>query len=119
MGKLNLCSGGTVNLVLEHGHTYLPFVPYIDEMIRIIDVVPVVTVCPNTIVSMRTHMLVSNQVILGPVVGIGAVSAVLSHCSILCQSVASLMVAGPPVVQHATHEKVKGSQPTYFSATRR
>lgn len=48
--------------------------------------------------------------ILGPVVGIGAVKAVLSHCTIIVESFGSLMVAGPPIVAHATHEQLSKRQ---------
>ena len=45
-------------------------------------------------------------VLLGPVVGLGAARAVLTHFSVMVDGLSQLFAAGPPVVQYATHETV-------------
>lgn len=80
--------GGSVRTLEEAGHTYVPVNPGWDAVVANLSTVPVVAAC------------------LGPVAGLGAARAVMSHFSILVENTAQLFVAGPPVVKHATGEQL-------------
>lgn len=76
--------GGSVKMIETAGYTYVPANPGWDSVVANMSLVPVVAAC------------------MGPVAGLGAGRAVMSHLSILIEKQAQLFVAGPPVVRHAT-----------------
>lgn len=78
--------GGSVKMLEQNGYTYVPANPGWDAVVRNMSLVPVVAAC------------------MGPVAGLGAARAVMSHFSVLIEEKAQLFVAGPPVVKHATGE---------------
>ncbi|MQA08168.1 MAG: methylmalonyl-CoA carboxyltransferase [Pseudonocardiaceae bacterium] len=78
--------GGSVKMLEQHGFTYVPANPAWDLVVDNLSTVPVVSAC------------------LGPVAGLGAARAVMSHLCVLVEELAQLFVAGPPVVRHATGE---------------
>jgi acetyl-CoA carboxylase carboxyltransferase component len=78
--------GGSVKTLETSGHTYVPVNPGWDLVVDNLSVVPVVSAC------------------LGPVAGLGAARAVMSHLCLLVAGTAQLFVAGPPLVRHATGE---------------
>ena len=78
--------GGSVKMLEQHGFTYVPVNPGWDLVVDNLSTVPVVALC------------------LGPVAGLGAARAVMSHLNVLVEEVGQLFVAGPPVVKHATGE---------------
>ena len=78
--------GGSVKMLEQHGFTYVPVNPGWDLVVDNLSTVPVVALC------------------LGPVAGLGAARAVMSHLNVLVEGAGQLFVAGPPVVKHATGE---------------
>lgn len=76
--------GGSVKMLEQHGFTYVPFNPGWDLVVDNLSAVPVVSLC------------------LGPVAGLGAARAVMSHLCVLVEGAGQLFVAGPPLVKHAT-----------------
>ncbi len=78
--------GGSVKLLEQHGYSYVPVNPGWDLVVDNLSTVPVVSAC------------------LGPVAGLGAARAVMSHLCVLVEGTAQLFVAGPPLVRHATGE---------------
>ncbi|WP_370942418.1 acyl-CoA carboxylase subunit beta [Amycolatopsis sp. cg5] len=78
--------GGSVKMLEQHGFTYVPFNPGWDLVVDNLSAVPVVSAC------------------LGPVAGLGAARAVMSHLCVLVEGAGQLFVAGPPLVKHATGE---------------
>ncbi|TNM36359.1 methylmalonyl-CoA carboxyltransferase [Nocardioides albidus] len=76
--------GGSVKMIESAGYTYVPANPGWDHVVANMSLVPVVAAC------------------MGPVAGLGAARAVMSHLSILIEGQSQLFVAGPPVVRHAT-----------------
>ncbi len=78
--------GGSVKMLEQHGFTYVPANPGWDLVVDNLSTVPVVALC------------------LGPVAGLGAARAVMSHLNVLVAGAGQLFVAGPPVVRHATGE---------------
>ena len=76
--------GGSVKVLEQSGHTYIPMNPGWDAVVENLSTVPVVAAC------------------LGPVAGLGAARATTSHFCILVAGTAQLFVAGPPLVKHAT-----------------
>lgn len=92
--------GGSLATLLDLGATYVPFLPGFEHVVAILRQVPVVTA------------------ILGPVVGLGAARSQAAHFSVIVKDIGQLyenfslishvirFVAGPPLVEHATHEKV-------------
>ncbi|GAA2074728.1 hypothetical protein GCM10009821_12030 [Aeromicrobium halocynthiae] len=80
--------GGSVKMVEQAGYTYVPANPGWDVIVDNLSQVPVVSAC------------------MGPVAGLGAARAVMSHFNVLIEDVAQLFVAGPPVVKHATGEQL-------------
>lgn len=80
--------GGSVKMLESQGYTYIPANPGWDYVVDNMSVVPVVAAC------------------MGPVAGLGAARAVMSHLCILVEGTAQLFVAGPPLVRHATGEDV-------------
>lgn len=80
--------GGSVKMIEDAGYTYVPANPGWDYVVDNMSIVPVVGAC------------------MGPVAGLGAARAVMSHFCILINSVSQLFVAGPPVVRHATGESL-------------
>ncbi len=78
--------GGSVKMLEQHGFTYVPMNPGWDLVVDNLSTVPVVALC------------------LGPVAGLGAARAVMSHLNVLVAGAGQLFVAGPPVVRHATGE---------------
>jgi acetyl-CoA carboxylase carboxyltransferase component len=78
--------GGSVKMLEQHGFTYVPANPGWDLVVDNLSAVPVVAAC------------------LGPVAGLGAARAVMSHLNILVEGAGQLFVAGPPLVKHATGE---------------
>lgn len=79
--------GGSVKTLEEEGYTYVPANPGWDTVVDNLSTIPVVSAC------------------LGPVAGLGAARAVVSHLCILVEGTAQLFVAGPPLVRHATGEE--------------
>jgi acetyl/propionyl-CoA carboxylase alpha subunit/acetyl-CoA carboxylase carboxyltransferase component len=78
--------GGSVRKLENAGHTYVPVNPGWDLVVDNLSTVPVVSAC------------------LGPVAGLGAGRAVMSHLCLLVEGNAQLFVAGPPLVRYATGE---------------
>ncbi|MFD9960273.1 acyl-CoA carboxylase subunit beta [Amycolatopsis sp. NPDC058986] len=78
--------GGSVKTLEQNGFTYVPVNPGWDLVVDNLSTVPVVSAC------------------LGPVAGLGAARAVMSHLCVLVEGAGQLFVAGPPVVRHATGE---------------
>jgi acetyl-CoA carboxylase carboxyltransferase component len=80
--------GGSVKMLEQSGHTYVPVNPGWDHVVDNLSTVPVVAAG------------------LGPVAGLGAARLCMAHLSILVEGVAQLFVAGPPVARGGTGEKV-------------
>ena len=80
--------GGSVVTYLEEQKTYVPPLPGFDAQVTLLGVAPVVAAA------------------LGPVVGLGAARAVMSHFSVMVRELCQIFVAGPPLVAHASHEDV-------------
>jgi acetyl-CoA carboxylase carboxyltransferase component len=80
--------GGSVKMLEQMGHTYVPANPGWDYVVDNLSVVPVVAAG------------------LGPVAGLGAARLCMAHLSILVEGSAQLFVAGPPVVRSGTGEAV-------------
>jgi acetyl/propionyl-CoA carboxylase alpha subunit/acetyl-CoA carboxylase carboxyltransferase component len=80
--------GGSVTSLLKMGYNYLPPLPAFPASMRLLCEVPIVSL------------------LLGSVVGLGAARAVTSHFSVAVRGMAHVFVAGPPIVEQATHEKV-------------
>ncbi|GAA0590420.1 hypothetical protein GCM10010174_01750 [Kutzneria viridogrisea] len=80
--------GGSVKMAAQSGFTYVPVNPGWDHVVHNLSTVPVVAAC------------------LGPVVGLGAARAVMSHLCVFVDGLAQLFVAGPPVVRGGTGEQV-------------
>lgn len=80
--------GGSVKSLETMQRTYVPYVPGWEEAVEMLSEVPVVAAC------------------LGPVAGLGAVRVVNSHFSVMVKGISQLFVAGPPVVERGTAEKV-------------
>jgi acetyl-CoA carboxylase carboxyltransferase component len=78
--------GGSVKMLEQMGHTYVPVNPGWDHVVDNLSVVPVVAAG------------------LGPVAGLGAARLCMAHLSILVEGTAQLFVAGPPVVSGGTGE---------------
>lgn len=89
--------GGSVKLLEQHGHTYVPANPGWDYVVDNLSLVPVTAAC------------------LGSVAGLGAARLVASHFSVMIEGIAQLFVAGPPVVKSGmgedlTKEELGGTQ---------
>jgi acetyl-CoA carboxylase carboxyltransferase component len=84
--------GGSVKMLEQSGHTYVPVNPGWDHVVDNLSTVPVVAAG------------------LGPVAGLGAARLCMAHLSILVEGVAQLFVAGPPVVRGGTGENVDKEQ---------
>ncbi len=80
--------GGSVVTYLEEQKTYIPPLPGFDAQVTLLGVAPVVAAT------------------LGPVVGLGAARAVMSHFSVMVREISQVFVAGPPLVAYASHEEV-------------
>ncbi len=80
--------GGSVKTLETMQRTYVPYVPGWEEAVELMSEVPVIAAC------------------LGPTAGLGAVRVVNSHFSVMVKNVSQLFVAGPPVVERGTGEKV-------------
>lgn len=78
--------GGSVKMLEQMGHTYVPVNPGWDHVVDNLSAVPVVAAG------------------LGPVAGLGAARLCMAHLSILVEGTAQLFVAGPPVVRSGTGE---------------
>lgn len=78
--------GGSVRSLEDHGATYIPVNPGWDLVVDNLSALPVVAVGA------------------GPVAGLGAARAVMSHLSVFVKGQAQLFVAGPALVTHATGE---------------
>ncbi|HEY7348092.1 MAG TPA: carboxyl transferase domain-containing protein [Ktedonobacterales bacterium] len=78
--------GGSVKLLEQHGHTYVPANPGWDYVVDNLSLVPVAAAC------------------LGSVAGLGAARLVASHFSVMVAGTAQLFVAGPPVVKFGMGE---------------
>lgn len=78
--------GGSVKMAAEAGFTYIPVNPAWDAVVDNMSVVPVVAA------------------LLGPVVGLGAARAVMSHLAVMVEGSAQLFTAGPPIVRSGTGE---------------
>ena len=87
--------GGSVKLVEQIGHTYVPEVRGWDHFLHNLATVPVASV------------------LLGSVAGFGAARAVMSHYSVMVKETSHMFVAGPPVVagmgKTVTKEELGGS----------
>eukprot|EP01064_Diplonema_japonicum_P028749 TRINITY_DN4494_c0_g1_i1.p1 TRINITY_DN4494_c0_g1~~TRINITY_DN4494_c0_g1_i1.p1 ORF type:complete len:595 (+),score=150.99 TRINITY_DN4494_c0_g1_i1:43-1827(+) len=80
--------GGSVKAVLSIGHSYIPMVPGCNEMLQLVQTVPVVSVCA------------------GPVIGLAAVKLSASHLRVFVSKIASVAVAGTAVVEAITGEPI-------------
>jgi acetyl-CoA carboxylase carboxyltransferase component len=80
--------GGSVKMLEQAGHTYVPVNPGWDYVVDNLSTVPVVAAG------------------LGPVAGLGAARLCAAHLSILVRGTAQLFVAGPPVVKSGVGEDV-------------
>jgi acetyl-CoA carboxylase carboxyltransferase component len=84
--------GGSVKMLEQMGHTYVPANPGWDYVVDNLSTVPVVAAG------------------LGPVAGLGAARLCAAHLSVLVDGVAQLFVAGPPVVLSGAGEDVTKEQ---------
>ena len=84
--------GGSVKMLEQMGHTYVPANPGWDYVVDNLSTVPVVAAG------------------LGPVAGLGAARLCAAHLSVLVAGVAQLFVAGPPVVRSGAGEDVTKEQ---------
>src|ERR1700722_8396422 len=89
--------GGSVKMLEQLGHTYVPANPGWDYVVDNLSTVPVAAAG------------------LGPVAGLGAARLCAAHLSILVEGTAQLFVAGPPVVssgagEHVDKEQLGGSR---------
>lgn len=80
--------GGSVKMAMTDGYTYVPVNPGWDAVIEMLSLAPVVSAA------------------LGPTVGLGAARLVTSHLAIMVEDLGQVFTAGPPVVEHATGEKL-------------
>jgi acetyl-CoA carboxylase carboxyltransferase component len=80
--------GGSVKVLEQQGHTYVPVNPGWDHVVENLSLVPVVSAC------------------LGSVAGLGAARTVAAHLSVMVEGTAQLFVAGPPVVRFGTGEEL-------------
>ncbi|KAF8639467.1 hypothetical protein AX17_001487 [Amanita inopinata Kibby_2008] len=80
--------GGSVAVYLSHGATYIPPLAGLGQSMDAMAVVPIVSA------------------LLGPVVGLAAAKAALSHFSVMVKGLSQLFAAGPPVVKQATFENL-------------
>lgn len=93
--------GGSVKMLEDSGFTYVPVNPAWDLVVDNLSVVPVIAVGA------------------GPVAGLGAARAVMSHLSIFVTGVAQLFVAGPALVTHATGQELSKDQLGGYDVHRR
>jgi acetyl-CoA carboxylase carboxyltransferase component len=84
--------GGSVKMLEQMGHTYVPANPGWDYVVDNLSTVPVVAAG------------------LGPVAGLGAARLCAAHLSVLVEGLAQLFVAGPPVVRSGAGEEVTKEQ---------
>jgi acetyl-CoA carboxylase carboxyltransferase component len=84
--------GGSVKMLEQMGHTYVPVNPGWDYVVDNLSTVPVVAAG------------------LGPVAGLGAARLCAAHLSVLVDGTAQLFVAGPPVVRGGAGEDVTKEQ---------
>ncbi|MFQ5554599.1 MAG: acyl-CoA carboxylase subunit beta [Acidimicrobiia bacterium] len=80
--------GGSVKSYEELGRTYVPPLPGWGESVDLMSEIPVVAAA------------------LGSVAGLGAARVAASHLAIMVEGTSQVFVAGPPVVEYATHEAV-------------
>jgi acetyl-CoA carboxylase carboxyltransferase component len=80
--------GGTVEMLLEMGRTYVPWNPGWDSVVANLSRIPVVSVA------------------LGPVAGLGAARLVTSHVSVMVRGISQVFIAGPAVVEAGMGERV-------------
>ncbi|EIW74330.1 propionyl-CoA carboxylase [Coniophora puteana RWD-64-598 SS2] len=78
--------GGSVATYLTMGATYIPLLPGLNQSMYALSTVPVASA------------------LLGPVVGLAAAKAAMSHFSVMVKGLSQLFAAGPPVVRQATFE---------------
>src|SRR6202046_49095 len=84
--------GGSVKMLEQLGHTYVPANPGWDYVVDNLSTVPVAAAG------------------LGPVAGLGAARLCAAHLSVLVDGIAQLFVAGPPVVRSGAGEEVTKEQ---------
>ncbi|KAF9057205.1 propionyl-CoA carboxylase [Panaeolus papilionaceus] len=84
--------GGSVALYLKIGATYIPTLAGLGRSMDALNAVPVVSA------------------LLGPVVGLAAAKAAISHFSVMVKGLSQLFAAGPPVVKQATFEDLSKEQ---------
>jgi acetyl-CoA carboxylase carboxyltransferase component len=84
--------GGSVKMLEQMGHTYVPANPGWDYVVDNLSTVPVVAAG------------------LGPVAGLGAARLCAAHLSVLVEGISQLFVAGPPVVLSGAGEDVTKEQ---------
>lgn len=80
--------GGSVKTYQEQGRTYVPPLPGFEHQVAMLSELPVVAA------------------VVGPVVGLGAARATTTHYTVMVEGIGQVFVAGPPVVAHATGERV-------------
>lgn len=80
--------GGSVKSLDQLGWTYVPLNPGWDHVVANMSLVPVAAA------------------VLGPVAGLGAARAVMSHFSVMVRETSQLFVAGPPVVRQGMGQDV-------------
>lgn len=78
--------GGSVATYHEIGRTYVPPLPGWSDQMAILSEVPVAAAA------------------LGSVAGLGAARVAGSHFSVMVNDTSQVFIAGPPIVEHATHE---------------
>lgn len=94
--------GGSVRTQGTMGHTYIPANPGWDDIIKMLNEVPVVAAA------------------MGSVAGLGAARVVTAHWSIIVKDTGQVFVAGPPVVsrgmgEDVTKEELGGAQIHYHN----
>ena len=80
--------GGSVRSLEDMGWTYVPMNPGWEHVVDNMRTVPVASAC------------------LGPVAGLGAARAVMSHFSVMVRGLSQVFVAGPPVVASGMGQEV-------------
>ncbi|KXS12233.1 propionyl-CoA carboxylase [Gonapodya prolifera JEL478] len=84
--------GGSVVSILQRGYSSLPIMYGFGNLVRMLDEIPVVAMA------------------CGPTVGLASARATVAHFTIGCSAISSLFAAGPPMVVHATHERLTNIQ---------
>ncbi|PRP85977.1 hypothetical protein PROFUN_06099 [Planoprotostelium fungivorum] len=84
--------GGSVATYINMGYSYVPMLPGFHSTMAMLSEVPICCA------------------LLGPVVGLGALKAMVCHFSVMVSGLSQMFVAGPPVVIKATGENLDKNQ---------